>query len=350
MRIRIVREAGGLGDLVRIFSVCQGLKLKYPGCELHFYGLDHYRALFRRGGPCPHVAEYFALPFTVTFRRPRLAPLDSCKWPYLDRGVDYDLEYDMFCPAYCWGEVDTDGDVVEDRGRIWCRAADVGFTYPVWHVADRDLERAATWLARKGLNPDRLIVMQPFGTSIWRNWPKERWREFSRAMMDAGYQVLVLDVCLRGHDLPGVIEWRLPFAQLGAIIKLARLVVSGDSGLFHVAGAIGTQTLGLFGLTSGRLMCAGYPDGVTHFIQGENLDAVEALRVEEPMHWAGCQPPCYARKRRGWNAQCQTQGCLLLNAVAVSSVVGQVREILARPPAPRPRPALGLSGCVRVRP
>jgi hypothetical protein len=316
-RIRLVREAGGLGDLVRLFSVCQGLKVKHPGCELHFYGLDHYRPLFRRGGPCPFVDEYFALPFTVSFRRPRMAPLDPAKWPYLDRGLHYDLEYDMFCPAFCWGEVDTDGAVVEDRGRIWCRAAEVEFSTPVWHVGEPEREWAADWLANKGLDPDKLVVTQPFGTTIVRNWPEAAWHELNRALIAEGWQVLNLDVCVRTKGLPGILEWRLSLTELGAVISLARLMVSGDSGLFHVAGAVGTRALGLFGLTSGEIMCRGYPTSLTHFIQGEQD--------------GGCKPPCYGRLSRGWGQGCKDTGCRLLNAVPVRAVLEKALDVLASP-------------------
>jgi len=311
MKIRVVRESGGLGDLIRLFPVFKGLRKKYPDAEITFFCLNHYRDLMRH---CPEIDVY--IPCTMHERRPRLAPLDHDLYPYLDRGVKYDLEFDMYCPAY-HHEVLTDGEVTEERGHLWCDAADVEFTHPVFPVWEKDRIWARNWIEERMIDPENLVVFQPFGTTRARNWAEMNWHNLVGMMEEGGIMPVAIDVCNRIRKFPCARLVHPTFGQLAAVLELAQVCISGDSGMFHFAAAVGTKALGLFGETLGRVMIQGYPPLRTFFIQGDPTSC------KHPP----CQYPCYGRWSRKYGEQCRDHGCPILDAIPVEEVYRRVCEI-----------------------
>lgn len=96
-------------------------------------------------------------------------------------------------------------------------------------------------------------VLHPFGTTPRQWWPPERVAELARMLVDdRDLDVVVvggpettgrvsLDIA-RGFDTTG----SLSISELVAVLSDASLVVSTDSGPFHIAGALGTPLIGLF--------------------------------------------------------------------------------------------------------
>ncbi|MDC7122749.1 glycosyltransferase family 9 protein [Cellulomonas fimi] len=106
------------------------------------------------------------------------------------------------------------------------------------------------------------VVLHPGAASAARRWPVERWTELARHLARAGYLVDVTgsaaerDVCaavvaglrapgdlLRVRDLAGT----LTLPALVQAVASARLVVCGDTGVAHVATAVGVPSVLLFG-------------------------------------------------------------------------------------------------------
>jgi len=124
-------------------------------------------------------------------------------------------------------------------------------------------ERAA-WLARRGLaaEPRPIVALAPGAVGRGKRWSTRNYAELARRLAGAGIFVWVLggpnetplarEIVAAGgarvRDLTGT-DLR------DAIIALAAVdaAVSNDSGLMHVAAAIGTPTVALFGPTSPRL-------------------------------------------------------------------------------------------------
>jgi ADP-heptose:LPS heptosyltransferase len=66
--------------------------------------------------------------------------------------------------------------------------------------------------------------------------------------------------------------------EVAAILSLARLVISNDTGIMHVAAAVGTPVLSLFGPTDPEQWA---PIGTKHrYIVGKGGD-IETIPVEE---------------------------------------------------------------------
>ncbi|MEU0050489.1 glycosyltransferase family 9 protein [Streptomyces sp. NPDC006309] len=118
------------------------------------------------------------------------------------------------------------------------------------------------------------VVVHPGAASGSRRWPGERFAAVVRCLRAAGHHVvltggpgedaLVRSVAERSGQRAGdVLTGGLPFARLSALIAEASLVLSGDTGLAHLAVAHGTRSVTLFGPVSPRLW--GPPPGPDHF-------------------------------------------------------------------------------------
>jgi heptosyltransferase-2 len=126
------------------------------------------------------------------------------------------------------------------------------------------LAEANEWRARRGLAADGrpVVAFAPGAVGPSKRWPAELFTELARALSAQGAAVWVLggpddaslaaeivrDCGPHAHDLTSN-DLRNAILAL----KLATAAVSNDSGLSHVAAAIGTPTIGIFGPTSPQL-------------------------------------------------------------------------------------------------
>lgn len=92
------------------------------------------------------------------------------------------------------------------------------------------------------------------GPTTWagKNWPWIRWEELCRKLMVDGWRVLLVGT--PAASLPNFMDLRgkTDFHQLAAILSYCRLFVGVDSFPMHVATAMDTPTIGLFGASDPR--------------------------------------------------------------------------------------------------
>jgi ADP-heptose:LPS heptosyltransferase len=151
------------------------------------------------------------------------------------------------------------------------------------------------------------------GTS-WpsKDWPVERWRRFCELVVEH----TPLDVVLvgaawpggGGHALPGSrivdLRGRTSLEELAGVLAGARVAVGPDTGPGHVAAAVGTPYVGVFGPTD--------PARVAPW-------GSEPLAVRSPVDCAGC------RRRR-----CRRGEGSCMAAVTAEQVWARVESLLAR--------------------
>jgi heptosyltransferase III len=126
-------------------------------------------------------------------------------------------------------------------------------------VPTAELRRlGAEWLAGNGVaGNQRIAVIHPGSGSVKKNWPIERWLELARRLMKEGDRVLVVggeadyklfDVFER--DVKDVLFARdLPLPLLGAVLQRAGRYFGHDTGVSHLAAAVGVPSTVLFGPT-----------------------------------------------------------------------------------------------------
>ncbi|UBI41355.1 MULTISPECIES: glycosyltransferase family 9 protein [Streptomyces] len=147
---------------------------------------------------------------------------------------------------------------------------------PPWRADEHERERWCRLLRSYGVPADAgdlalprpeapspapgAVVVHPGAASPARRWPAERCAAVVRALVAAGRDVvvtggpgeeeLVREVAVAGaRPLAG----GLPFAALSALVAGAEAVVSGDTGIAHLAVAHATPSVTLFGPVSPAL-------------------------------------------------------------------------------------------------
>jgi ADP-heptose:LPS heptosyltransferase len=104
-------------------------------------------------------------------------------------------------------------------------------------------------------------VVHPGASTIARRWPASRWAVVAEEEAARGHRVVVtgdeseLDLAWRVAGLAGlgkrrVLAGRTELLDLLAVVGAAGRVVCGDTGVAHVASALGTPSVVLFGPTS----------------------------------------------------------------------------------------------------
>ena len=132
------------------------------------------------------------------------------------------------------------------------------------HCSPEARERLDQRLAAQAVAPHRpLVVLNPNAgsLSLERRWPRERFAALAQALVDledatvvcigsgseAQYTRAVSDAVAAGEDQIVDLAGQLQIEELCALLMRADLCVSNDSGPMHVAAALGTPTVGLFG-------------------------------------------------------------------------------------------------------
>ena len=307
MRIRVLREAGGIGDIVRAMVAVRGLREKYPAAEIWGYFAAPFVPLCERAGGCDRI-----IPMPTARRRPRGAAPDPDRWPEYraPNGETFDLTVALYCPAYDH-EVRAGYDQWLCRIDLMCRAADVEPRDKTPHLTPRaedeaEADRALASLglgahaagcaesssprlrgeAGRGVREDEelgrmsqcpspdlspfrgeedrkrrpLIALQPFSTDPARDWSEANFRRLADVLRWRGWQVLVLDGCgsrTRAFDGPRLCG--RPLGVVAAVLARCDLLIGPDSGLYHLAAAVGTPAVGIFGSQSAGITGRYYP-------------------------------------------------------------------------------------------
>lgn len=148
--------------------------------------------------------------------------------------------------------------------------------FPTWRPGEHEVARWCRMLQEHGIAADpadlrlpppstpapveAVSVIHPGAKSGARRWPAERFAAVARAEADAGRQVVVTGsaderplaeqvAAAAGLGPAAVLAGRTDLAELAAVVAAAGRVVSGDTGVGHLATAFGTPSVLLFGPT-----------------------------------------------------------------------------------------------------
>jgi heptosyltransferase-1 len=148
--------------------------------------------------------------------------------------------------------------VAEQNGELSLRAGAQRGTTPVsLLIPEEDQAAVFSRLQTQGL--DRYIVLSPGGG--WRSkcWPAERFGMLCRKLRESIQMRCVVNVGPGDDDLAAVLVgasgdaapfiYRGNVGELMALLRGAACIIAGDTGPLHLAAALGTRTVALFGPT-----------------------------------------------------------------------------------------------------
>jgi heptosyltransferase-3 len=132
------------------------------------------------------------------------------------------------------------------------------------------------------IRPTHLIALHPGSGSTQKNWPLGRWAEISRELSLRPNTGLLI-VSGEG-EAPGILAnygtpaRALPLAELATQLSGCELFLGHDSGVSHLAAALGVPCVLLFGPTDPRVWAPPAPH-VTVLRRGAGLDAIAVADV-----------------------------------------------------------------------
>jgi ADP-heptose:LPS heptosyltransferase len=225
-------------------------------------------------------------------------------------------------PAACVYEPLLTHNYVVDDGRTWgpyerlgaLRALDVETTHriPRLDLVPHARAEFQRWRDKSlgGVNHP-YIVIHPFGSAARKRWPLDRVPGLARQVyqLTGVRSLLVGGSEFRGEvaSIPSIaddkslinIVGELSISQLLAAIESASLIVTTDSGPFHMAGALGKPIIGLFrGRSPGH--ANRYPQGRV-ILGGDH----------------SCEKLCR------WD-RCHAEPCRQLNAISIDEVLSEI--------------------------
>lgn len=295
-RLLVIRP-GGLGDAILLWPMLRALAAHFAGARIEVLAERRNAAAFAIGAAPFDVLRYDDGPLAALRRL---------------RGRDYDLvidteQYhhlsavfaDALRPRWLCG-FDTLGRArfhthpvahSEDDyealsflrlaaavcGTVPAFDADAPFLFP----AEAERDWAQTALAPAADRP--MVAVMPGAGGIYRLWAPERYAAVAREFDARGMFVVVLggaDAAEAGRliaaagalDLTG----RTTLPQTAAVLARARLALSADTGVLHLAYAVGTPTVGLFGPGLHRKWA---PPGHAHRVVRKGLACSPCIRL-----------------------------------------------------------------------
>ncbi len=126
--------------------------------------------------------------------------------------------------------------------------------------SSKDEEKAEKLLAGAGIAGRRIVAFNPGTNHLCKCWPLDRFAELAdRVIEQMNAEVIILGspdekrlaeeiqagMRSKAHDLTGC-----TLGELGALLKRAQVLVTGDTGPMHISAAVETPVLALYGPVS----------------------------------------------------------------------------------------------------
>ncbi len=164
-------------------------------------------------------------------------------------------------------------------------------------VTDAERQAARAWLRQQGLGDGRaLVILHPGANWPHKRWAPERFAQLGDRLAESRSAQIAVTGGPEDTELAHAVRSRmrrpaLIFAgqttlrQLAACLEQARLVVSNDTGVLHLAAAMDRPLVALYGPTSPALTGPlGMPDRTVILHHPEGCPRVPCLRPDRPPH------------------------------------------------------------------
>jgi heptosyltransferase-1 len=287
-RILIIRLSA-LGDILHTLPAFAGLRAAYPEARIDWLVSKKCEFLLSavRGIDAIHVLD------TSSLLR---VPPDTSAWRSLKTLIrnlrtiryDYSIDFQGLLKTACMSALSRSAvrigfsrDLVRERPAHWCyqktlrkpqtpvhvwvlnrmlaqlAGAQPGPVHCDLQVSDGDQRHVDSIVKENSLQD--FIIINPGGGWPTKRWNPERYSALAkRILQEWGLPAVIttgpgeenlyrkIEDCGKG---PALLHFPVSFLQLIPLLKKARLFIGGDTGPFHLACALGTPVVGIFGPT-----------------------------------------------------------------------------------------------------
>jgi ADP-heptose:LPS heptosyltransferase len=273
----LVVRLGSLGDIVHTFPAVSGLRDTFPNAEIVWLTHPRWKLLVESSRLASQV--WATETRSIRSLRKIIEALRTARW---DTAIDYQGLWKSAALPFFGGikrRIGFSSETIREFGvpvlytdRVLCTAT---------HIADQNGELSLRAGARQPVSPftlhvpqvddcgirdhlnqlglSRYVVLSPGGG--WRSkcWPPERFGQLCKLIRDSlGLRSVVNygpgedDLALAVRECSGDAEpvpYNGPLGPLMALLRNAACIVGGDTGPLHLAIALGTPAVAIFGPT-----------------------------------------------------------------------------------------------------
>jgi lipopolysaccharide heptosyltransferase II len=265
-KILIIRP-GGIGDAVLLIPAINALKKEFPDTEIDILSEKRNAGIFSLSKNIHRIYLYDKVSDLIHALRNRYdAVIDTEQWHRLSAlvtyltgapvriGFDTNERRSMFSHRIPYSHddyevlsfLDLTEPLIQQHPEF---DADSSFL-------DVASESAFRLLTVSNNEKERIVSIFPGASVAERRWGGEKFGKIAKALNEKGYKVVILGTSSEHADAEIIKHYaancldltgRTDLKEAAAILKASRLLLTADSGIMHIAYAVGTPTVALFG-------------------------------------------------------------------------------------------------------
>lgn len=274
----LVMRLGSLGDIVHTFPAVSGLRKSFPRAEVIWLTHPTWEFLVNTSNLAGEVWTVDTRNWSnlqSILKRIRAhqfaAAIDyqglwkSAAFPFLAGvpkriGFSRETVREAGVPVLYTDKVKVAANrhIADQNGQLTVRTgANVATAEVELRIADEDTQVVRARLASEGFGDH--VVLSPGGGWASKCWPAERYGALADRILEQFDLRCVINVGPGEEELAAAVERAAPksapyrfagsLGQLMALLKNARATIAGDTGPLHLADALGTRVVAIFGPT-----------------------------------------------------------------------------------------------------
>lgn len=304
MKVLVHRGVGGIGDLILLTPVFRAIKENFPNAHLTFATTkSYYQGTLLdipRGNPF--------IDYLCTIEEARMIT------------EEFDYNINMACPAnrYEVANMRTPKKVDKDRTQIFCDYLGLmpSTMKPDYVVSQEEMNWIPYYKREHGIPKDaKLVGLVPKTENRTRSWERHKWYTLTQLLIGKGLTPLIFDPDANGKkNIPGAhFVCGIPFRQVAALVSALDLLITPDTGMMHLGGALSIPMVTLFG-------SIGIPQRIIHY---------DRTAVVEHMAKFECMPCWYVYpKRECWDEKMGHEVALCMEEITVMEVWEKANRVL----------------------
>ena len=265
VRLLILR-GGAIGDFILTLPAIQALRDQWPEAYIEVLGYPHIANLALAGGLVDHVgsldraemARFFAARPSFSEEQARYVESFDLIISYLHdpHGVLRSNLLAAGARQVIYGSpLVTAGHAIEQLMKPLETLAIYGESpCPRLTLKETDRARGAGWLMKWGLG-GKVVAIHPGSGSPRKNWPAERFALLAEQLKSSGAAVVFVlgeadravatELRARRPDVPALADQSL--VEVASVLAACAGFVGNDSGITHLAAALGLPVVAIFG-------------------------------------------------------------------------------------------------------
>ena len=259
----LILRGGAIGDFILTLPALQALREWWPDAYIELVGYPHIANLALAAGLVDHVESLDRADAARLFTwRPTFSEEQAAHLRSFDLVISYLHDPDGVVKANLKAagvkQVIYGSPLVEEGHAIdhLMKPLETLAIYCEKPLPRLTLqaERGKEWLAAHGLSGN-VVAIHPGSGSPKKNWPTENFLKLAEQLRESGQMYLIIfgeaDAAVADlirKNMPGVIELSgCTLVELATVLSACRAYVGNDSGVTHIAAALGLRTIVMFG-------------------------------------------------------------------------------------------------------